>query len=797
MQLDLSLESPGPLGLPEVLGDILDIKTLAALQSLSISLKTYQEPDISDDDLDLLFLFFQSFVKIYLLELIDQLIEFVSPEQRDASMELIRQSQLFRSEQVGAGLAYLSQVTLSSSFLSLNPSTLSSYESLVRDLQAGNAPQLLTSSMNAVLRSLTDICKRLGDDRADHNFLAENFYAKLLKLPYEIIEQRYMSCCLLDLKDFKSALQTLRQVNPVRAFQLYHSRLKSDNNFHNNSILEQEMVDLLLELSPEQVRQTQVRGLGLLHDFIYELKEQGSDEDAQDASFLEEASLLVKIVAALKSPFELALLDFLVKRGLEFNVQRFLEYDLSIHKAYSGQEQGLNLLPQIQDFLESDRGQITDFLNSASFKEAFLAPDNTAFAQVIKQLLQRRWFAEGEQLNFQTLSVCLDSYFKQKNYYITQTFLLLLVRLFQSQRTPTKNRFLQLVFSRYTHSKNNAKIFRRIIVLLAQVSNERRHEFDRALHQYLGDIDENQVRSQALGVLDTGQAFSLKACLEELEHLIVDDDIKSLAKIESPDPIIDQLKEQGSKNLLYIHNLFQAGEKYFGKRTEVFRQLIDHALSTESAAETKHQAFQDLSSLTSEASGVALGFTTDYGAIVNASCNPSPTCLSIHSGDFRHCLIPQILEPDMGLLTLSDSNSQTLLARSSVQIVEMHDKEVLLLNPLYGEGDMEHYIGCFLQFLDLVHEQSPLDLFIGTFKDSLQRHCMNRDPHYANKFQHGVELSFRSHLMGYQWVDNCSVGLISTFPGHKPGSDGPHYEKWLLQGFYRQAKSPAVGNLNS
>ena len=615
---------------------------------------------------------------------------------------------------------------------------LSGLESLTSSLSLGHPDRLYADLIN-----FADVMRRkfvsLGMLEIASRYEEDFFIRQLSMLPAEIIGDKYLVTCDLNQKNYVQSVEVLRQlIDPVEAFNMLYKKMKHPGDHHNYSQIENATLDLLLEVSDGRQCLGLSAGMQRLVRHIYGLRILSSDPLSYHLDDLEEDLGLNNLVKFLQSGFEVSFYNFLLESSYDVEYHELVQNFAGLGSQHNP---GLDLADQfayLSRFLTESFEYIHDFLDSRIFKHYFFH-NTLELVGLLGDVLTKRYQEKSFFTKLDGVMQIVESSVSRKNYYIINTLLVNFLRLSEDDDCAVKRDFMRLVCARYKHSKSNSKSLRRIIVLLARAESS--HGLQEGLKFYLSGLTTNE--------------FDIHACLFYLENLVVRNCLTEVAQMEGSvvDNMIPCMGDRlGAKGSLYIHNLVTAASRFSltRYRPELIQKIVRQAL-TEVPLEAKHPLFSELVGYSVTHGDKALNVDVSAYSLIKASCEPTPTCLSVHGGTYLHCINSQIIEPDIGVVSMFEK--KVLRAYAEIQFVIYDNRDAILISPVYGGRNVMSDFPLFLDYFAGLSSEFNLPVLMGVVDHSMQADYLQTGGGFGFDYKAFAKVILRNHHTSYQWFD--------------------------------------------
>lgn len=633
-----------------------------------------------------------------------------------------------------------------------NPTVFRNLMALVESTLAGIDKELLASGLET-----------LG------YFNLDFFLEGLLNLPYKNFSHSLLENAIgFDL--FKPKYEFYRSVNPVLLFRHIRSKLKYGINNANKVNIENSILDLLFGMSNEQLHSVGLYGLA---EFVNGFKIYcgvESIEDEVDSSLLDD-DYRQAFFELLKSDFYIA---YFYERG--FTVDLFDHLDSSTYKGEGVYRLSADKIEEesVLALLRARPSLISSFMMSIDFSRMLKAGEVLLLTDFIVDFYKCEFAKKLPEVDADALADSLAIHFHAGSHSILNTYLKYLNKILSMNFSRSMLDFLRFVLGEYQYNKSSAKTLRRILCLFAQLDSS--YDIDKVLSEVF-TINVNTV--PALARLQSN-APVLTQFLHRFEYIIVEKDLRKVSVMGTREQIatvIEQLVIMHNKMLVSVHNLIHSAYQFVVNspsvsfNSQMFKVLIN-ALLDQGMIDIKSSEIMKASQsvIIKTSSREMVGLTNYTWSYITSSYLPSPTCLSIHEGLFRFCILPFIVEPDVSLLRITKLVSFKefpLIARAFVQMVHSQElnSDVLLINPVYSNSSFLNISQLFMTWVLKFVEQFQTPAIVGCFENSTQSEYLNA--HFSS-FYTTLELTHRNYFTGYQWSE-FAPGNIVRFKGRSAG----------------------------
>lgn len=628
----------------------------------------------------------------------------------------------------------------------------------------------LNSLLESSLSRVEYLLVSQGFDALDY-FKIDSFCNSLLNFPYKNFSTKLLDNTI-DLSSSNLKYNFYSTVNPVLLFKHIQAKLKFGINNSNKANIENSILDLLFSMSDSSLAEVGVYGLV---DFVKVFKQYCGADDHElsgvDSSLLDD-DYRYAFFELLKSDFYIA---YFYEQGITFELFEHLDSSVFNGERTFCLSPGRITEESVLTLLKSRPDLIKSFMITRDFSKLLTAGPLLALSDFIVNYYASEFLKKVPGLEVFSLIESLSYHFSSRSVLILRSYVTYLEKVLQMNLSSSMVYFLKFIFKEYRPSKSNAKSLRRILVLFAQLDYS--YDIDRLMSEI---FTLNLKANPALSNLEANLPV-LTEFLHRLEYLIVEKDLRKVSVMGSRDQVakvIGRLVRIHNKMLINVHNLIHSSYQFVTNsasvpfNSEMFKVLIQSLLMPNSI-ETKSELVSEVADqiLVKSSSFELLGLTNQASNYVAATYMPAPTCISIHEGLFRFCIVPFIVEPDISLLSLSkiDSfGSFKIVARSFVQFVysEQLNTEVLLVNPVYGNSGFVNVSQIFMTWILKFVESFNLPVMVGCYDNSSQLDYFSS--HFSD-FYESLDLTHRNYYTGYQWSE-FAPGNILKFPQKLGGS---------------------------
>lgn len=646
------------------------------------------------------------------------------------------------------------------------------YEAFLKDFSIYPNLKFLFES---TLHEVKNLLSSQGVEVLD--FFDLEFYTEsLLNFPYK----RFTTKLLDNNIDYDSSnliYEFFSEVNPVLLFKHIQAKLKFGINNLNKASIENSILDLLFSMSDTSLSEVGVYGLV---DFVKVFKMYcGADDpynSGVDSSLLDD-DYRFAFFELLKSDFYIA---FFYENGITFDLFDHLGPSDFRGERTIGLSSGQINEDSVLALLQTHPNLVKSFMITPDFSRLLSATPLFLLSDFVVKYYSDEFSKKVPGIEVFALSESLGYHFSSRSVLILRSYIGYLDQILKMNLSPSMVYFLKFIFNEYTPSKSNAKSLRRILVLFAQLDYS--YDIDRLMSEvFTLNVKANPVLSKKI---HAGMPV-LSEFLSKFEYLIVEKDLRKVSLMGSREQvsgIISRLIEIHNKMLVDVHNLIHSSYQYVVNspsvpfNSQMFKVLIQ-SLLVPNAIETKSDLVKQVaeSVLVKSSSFELLGLTNQSSSYVAATYMPAPTCISIHEGLFRFCIVPFIVEPDISLLSLRQKDSFGLfniVARCFVQFVysEKLNSEVLLMNPLYGRSSFVEVSQIFITWVSKFIEDFNLPVMVGCYEKSTQLDYLNA--HFSG-FRESLVLTHRNYYTGYQWSEFAPGDVLVFRDG---GGKSPYSE---------------------